>query len=59
MIDAAELRERCLAFPGSAKTFSFDLKTSMFKVGVVRVERWVSTTPRISLDRGGNPDANE
>jgi predicted DNA-binding protein (MmcQ/YjbR family) len=33
MIDAAELRERCLAFPGSAETFPFGPKTSVFKVG--------------------------
>jgi predicted DNA-binding protein (MmcQ/YjbR family) len=33
MIDAAKLRERCLAFPGSAETFPFGSKTSVFKVG--------------------------
>jgi predicted DNA-binding protein (MmcQ/YjbR family) len=33
MIDAAELRERCQAFPGSAETFPFGPKTSVFKVG--------------------------
>ena len=32
MIDAAELRELCLAFPGSAETFPFGPKTSVFKV---------------------------
>jgi predicted DNA-binding protein (MmcQ/YjbR family) len=32
MIDAAELRELCLAFPGSAETFPFGSKTSVFKV---------------------------
>ena len=32
MIDAAELRERCLAFPGSAETFPFGPETSVFKV---------------------------
>jgi predicted DNA-binding protein (MmcQ/YjbR family) len=32
MIDATELRELCLAFPGSAETFPFGSKTSVFKV---------------------------
>jgi predicted DNA-binding protein (MmcQ/YjbR family) len=32
MIDAAELRDLCLGFPGSAETFPFGPKTSVFKV---------------------------
>jgi predicted DNA-binding protein (MmcQ/YjbR family) len=32
VIDAAKLRELCLAFPGSAETFPFGAKTSVFKV---------------------------
>jgi predicted DNA-binding protein (MmcQ/YjbR family) len=32
MIGAAELRDLCLAFPGSAETFPFGQKTSVFKV---------------------------
>ena len=32
MIDAAQLRELCLAFPGSAETFPFGPETSVFKV---------------------------
>ena len=32
MIDAAELRELCLAFPGSAETFPFGPNVSVFKV---------------------------
>ena len=31
-MSAAELRERCLAFPGSAETFPFGPETSVFKV---------------------------
>jgi predicted DNA-binding protein (MmcQ/YjbR family) len=33
MIGAAELRELCLGFPGSAETFPFGPLTSVFKVG--------------------------
>jgi predicted DNA-binding protein (MmcQ/YjbR family) len=32
MIGAAELRDLCLAFPGSAETFPLGPKTSVFKV---------------------------
>jgi predicted DNA-binding protein (MmcQ/YjbR family) len=32
MIDAAELRDLCLAFPGSAETFPFGPSVSVFKV---------------------------
>jgi predicted DNA-binding protein (MmcQ/YjbR family) len=32
MIDAAELRHLCLAFPGSAETFPFGPSASVFKV---------------------------
>jgi predicted DNA-binding protein (MmcQ/YjbR family) len=32
MIDAAELRKLCLALPGSAETFPFGPRTSVFKV---------------------------
>jgi predicted DNA-binding protein (MmcQ/YjbR family) len=32
MIGAPELRDLCLAFPGSAETFPFGPKTSVFKV---------------------------
>ena len=32
MIDAAELRKLCLSFRGSAETFPFGAKTSVFKV---------------------------
>jgi predicted DNA-binding protein (MmcQ/YjbR family) len=32
MIDAAVLRDLCLGFPGSAETFPFGPKTSVFKV---------------------------
>jgi predicted DNA-binding protein (MmcQ/YjbR family) len=32
MIDAAELRRLCLAFPGSAETFPFGPSASVFKV---------------------------
>jgi predicted DNA-binding protein (MmcQ/YjbR family) len=32
MIDAAELRDLCLRFPGSAETFPFGPETSVFKV---------------------------
>jgi predicted DNA-binding protein (MmcQ/YjbR family) len=32
MIDAAKLRDLCLAFPGSEETFPFGTKTSVFKI---------------------------
>ena len=32
MIGAADLRDRCLSFPGSAETFPFGPETSVFKV---------------------------
>jgi predicted DNA-binding protein (MmcQ/YjbR family) len=32
LVNAAELREHCLAFPGSAETFPFGAETSVFKV---------------------------
>jgi hypothetical protein len=32
MIDAAERRKLCLSGPGSAETFPFGAKTSVFKV---------------------------
>jgi len=31
-MDAEELRDRCLAFPGAAETFPFGPQTSVFKV---------------------------
>jgi predicted DNA-binding protein (MmcQ/YjbR family) len=31
-VNAAELRDHCLAFPGSAETFPFGAETSVFKV---------------------------
>jgi predicted DNA-binding protein (MmcQ/YjbR family) len=31
-MDAAQLREHCLSFPGSAETFPFGAETSVFKV---------------------------
>ena len=32
-MDGAELRDRCLAFPGAEETFPFGPRTSVFKVG--------------------------
>jgi predicted DNA-binding protein (MmcQ/YjbR family) len=32
-MEAAELRDRCLSFPGAEETFPFGERTSVFKVG--------------------------
>ena len=51
MIDAAELRGLCLSFPGSAETFPFGPKTSVFKVAgkMFALSQLAESPVRVSL----------
>jgi predicted DNA-binding protein (MmcQ/YjbR family) len=51
MIDAAELRDLCLGFPGSAETFPFGPKTSVFKVAekMFALSQLAESPVRVSL----------
>src|SRR5438309_7515437 len=48
---AAELRDHCLAFPGSAETFPFGPETSVFKVAgkMFALSRLVQRPVQVSL----------